>query len=152
MGELPVNAAASLAILAAGCFFLTGLLTGVWKYAQIHNSPGARAHPYVTIAHRAALMYSFACLLLANFVSISQLADNIELIAIAVQVIFFAAAIASYILHGLLQDTHNQLQRPHRLGKGQLPAWLMTAFMVALVIGEVGGFAVIFYGVLLAIF
>ncbi len=147
-----MTTAASLAILAAGCFFLTGLLTGVWKYVQIHNSPAARAHPYVSIAHRAALMYSFACLLLATFVSISQLDDRIEIIAIALQVVFFAGAIASYILHGLLRDTHNQLQRPHRLGKGQLPAWLMTSFMVALVVGEVGGFLVIFYGVLLTIF
>ena len=49
-----------LSIVAAGVFFLTGLLTGVWKYLQIRASEEAEAHPYVDIAHRSSLMYSFA--------------------------------------------------------------------------------------------
>ena len=61
-----------LGIVAAGVFFLTALLTGVWKYLQIRASENATAHPYVDIAHRASLMYSFAALLLAEFAVISQ--------------------------------------------------------------------------------
>lgn len=43
-------------------------------------------------------------------------------------VLFFALAVGSYILHGALQGTRNQLQKPHAS-----PAWMMTAFMWALV-------------------
>src|SRR5690606_30663442 len=81
-----------LATLAAGGFFLTSLLTGVWKYRQIHRSERAEAHPYVNIAHRTALLYSFACLLLAHFTRLSQLDGTLELIAVAAQVLFFALA------------------------------------------------------------
>ncbi|BBX41097.1 membrane protein [Mycobacterium tuberculosis variant microti OV254] len=52
-------------LLAAGLIFLLALLLGVWKYRQIMTSQEHRAHPYVDIAHRSALLYSFATLLLA---------------------------------------------------------------------------------------
>src|SRR5690606_39901295 len=52
---------------------------------------------------------------------------------------FFAFAIGTYVLHGLLQDTDNQLRRPHRLGQRLLPPWLTGAFMLLLIVGEVGG-------------
>jgi hypothetical protein len=46
-------------------------VAGVWKYRQITTSDDHRAHPYVDIAHRAALLYSFATLPLAVFVELS---------------------------------------------------------------------------------
>lgn len=140
--------AETLAILAAGGFFLTGLLTGVWKYWQIHTRDSAEAHPYVNIAHRTALLYSFACLLLAQFARLSVLSDAVNTAAVAVQVLFFAAAVFSYALHGWLADTDNQLRKPHRLGALTLPGILITAFMWALIAGEIGGFLVLFYGVI----
>ena len=146
-----MQAAETLAILAAGSFFLVGLLTGVWKYQQIHASEAAEAHPYVNIAHRTALLYAFACLLLAKFAQLSVLSDTVNTIAVAVQVVFFAAAVLSYVLHGWLADTDNQLQRPHRLGKGTLPGGLMVLFMWALIAGEIGGFLVLFYGVIIGL-
>ena len=146
-----MSSAETLAILAAGGFFLTGLLTGVWKYQQIHASPTAEAHPYVSIAHRTALLYAFACLLLAKFAQLSVLTDIVNLVAVSLQIVFFAAAVLSYIAHGLLGDTDNQLRQPHRLGKGTLPAWLIKAFMLALIAGEIGGFLVLFYGVIVGL-
>ena len=74
--------AESLAVVMAGVFFLNGLLTGVWKYLQIRSSESATAHPYVDIAHRASLLYSFAALLLAKFAEISQLPSNVEFFAV----------------------------------------------------------------------
>mgnify|MGYP002653205800 CR=1 FL=1 len=53
-----------LALASAGVFFLSGLLTGVWKYAHMARTPAAQAPVYVDIAHRAALFYSFAALLI----------------------------------------------------------------------------------------
>lgn len=135
-----------LAILSAGIFFLSGLLTGVWKYLAIMSSPKARASYYVDIAHRASLMYSFAAILLAVFAYLSVWTDAVNFWATLAQVVFFGAAIGTYIAHGALGDTNNQLRSPHRLGKATLPGFLIQGFMWALIVGEVGGFVVLFAG------
>lgn len=141
----------SFCLLGAGVFFSSGLLTGVWKYRAIMASPEARAPAYVDIAHRASLLYAFAAVLLRQFVPYSPLPPAGTLWAVAVPILFFASAIAMYILHGLLGDTDNQLRRPHVLGRGQVPAALITLYMLALIAGEIGGFAILFYGFLRAI-
>ena len=58
-------------LLAAGLIFIGALLLGVWKYRQMAASPEGLAHPYIDVAHRAALLYSFASLLIATFVELS---------------------------------------------------------------------------------
>jgi hypothetical protein len=97
-------------ILAAGLIFLLALVLGIWKYRQMATSENHLAHPYVDIAHRAALLYSFATMLVAIF---------------------------EYIVHGIRRDTTNQFEHP-------TPA--LTVGMIALIIGEVGGFAVLLAG------
>jgi hypothetical protein len=62
------------------------------------------AHPYVDIAHRAALLYSFATILLA---------------------------------HGIRRDTTNQFEHTDAS---------LRAGMTALILGEIGGFAVLLAG------
>lgn len=135
-----------LALWSCGLFFLTGLLTGVWKYVQIDGSERARAHYYVDTAHRASLMYAFACLVLERFATLSVWPEWVNVLAVLASVLFFALAVASYILHGLLQDTRNQLQKPHAFGRWSLPSWMMMTFMWALVIAEIGGFLVLLAG------
>ncbi len=135
--DLPL--AAKVGIVASGIFLLIGMLTGVWKYVQIRQSEHARAHYYVDIAHRAALLYAPASLILAVLASLSVLSEMTLLWCVIANLIFFYASVVSYILHGFLQDTHNQFQTPHRLGKSvQLPAFLLSTFMWALIIAEVG--------------
>ena len=141
--------ASDWALYGCGLFFLTGLLTGVWKYWQVSQSEKARAHYYVDVAHRASLMYAFACLVLERFVLLSVWSDRTNTLAVLASMLFFALAVGSYILHGMLRDTRNQLQRPHQFGKGTLAPVLMVAFMVALIVAEVGGFLVLFAGVLM---
>ncbi len=138
-------------VLSAGVFFLVGLLTGIWKYRQIMASPEAQAHPYVDICHRASLMYAFASILLVKFIEISQLPERVELIAVSFILAYFAAAIGTYFIHGVLGDTDNQLKRPHKLGPTTLPSGLITLFMWSLVAAELGGFLVLFYGVIIAV-
>lgn len=138
--------ASILALWSCGFFFLTGLLTGVWKYAQIRSSDKAKAHYYVDTAHRASLMYAFACLVLERFAGFSVWPEWINILAVLASVLFFALAVGSYILHGALQDTRNQLKKPHSFGSLFMPAWMMTAFMWALVVAEIGGFLVLFLG------
>lgn len=133
--------AAQLGFIAAGLIFLWGLLLGVWKFAQIAKSPVGQAHIYVDIAHRAALMYSFATGLLAVFAWFSAWPEWVNITALAVVVAFFVAAIAAYCLHGWKQDTTNQYHPGDRL---------LTASTIALIIGEVGGTAILLAGFIVA--
>jgi len=135
-----------LCLLAAGIFFSTGLLTGVWKYGAMMASPTTTAPVYVDIAHRASLMYAFSAILLREFVPYSPLPPNGTWWAVAIPLGLFAAAIGSYVLHGVLRDTDNQFQRPHVLGRGHVHGGLVRALMVALIVGEIGGFAILFLG------
>ncbi len=137
-----------LCLLAAGIFFSSGLLTGWWKYRCISVSPKAVAPVYVDIAHRASLMYAFSALLLREFVPYSPLSPTGTLWAAGLPLLFFALAISGYIVHGILRDTDSQLRRPHKLGNAHLPNGLITLYMVALIVGEVGGFLVLFAGFL----
>lgn len=135
---MELSLAVRLAIIGSGIFLLIGMCTGIWKYWQIRQSEKARAHYYVDIAHRASLMYASASLILAVLAYFSVWSDALDLVFILGNLIFFAAAIFSYIVHGALQDTTNQLRVPHRVAKWSLPPILMTLFMSALIIAEVG--------------
>lgn len=127
----------TVTLLATGLIFLLALCLGVWKYRQMATSADHLAHPYVDIAHRAALLYSFATLLIAVFVELSAWPTWLNLTAAMVLVFFFVGAILSYIMHGARRDTTNQFEKPD--------AALHIA-MTALIVGEIGGFAVIFSG------
>lgn len=135
-------------LLAAGIFFSSGLLTGVWKYAAIMRSPQAQAPVYVDIAHRASLLYAFSAILIREFVPYSPLSASGTLWAVGVPILFFASAIGMYVVHGILRDTDNQLRRPHVLGGGTVPAPLIALYMGGLIAGEIGGFAILFFGFL----
>ncbi len=89
------------------------------------------------IAHRAALLYSFATLLIAVFVELSAWPGWVNLTAAGVVMFFFVGAILSYVVHGARRDTVNQFEHADR----------GTAVSMGLLItGEVGGFGVILAG------
>jgi amino acid transporter len=103
-----------IVICAAGVIFLVSLLLGAWKYHQMATSPQHLAHPYVDTAHRAALLYSFATMLIATFVQFSAWSVVTNLTAAAIVIAFFVIAISSYVYHGWRRDTDNQLRKPVR--------------------------------------
>ncbi|MCX8558816.1 hypothetical protein ACJEIK_27975 [Mycobacterium sp. SMC-16] len=138
-----LGTATAVTLFAAGLIFLLALVLGIWKYRQMAVNPDHLAHPYVDIAHRAALMYSFATLLVAVFVQLSAWPAWVNLTAAMVLVFFFVVAIAAYIQHGFRQDTTNQFEHP----SGSLHAG-----MLALILGEVGGFLVLLAGFVVAQF
>ncbi|AXI02245.1 hypothetical protein [Aquirhabdus parva] len=140
------NSAVALAALGSGLLLLVGLLTGVWKYLAIMNSEKSRAPYYVDIAHRASLMYSFSALVLAVLAGLSVWPPIHNFWAVAANLIYFIAAISTYVIHGALRDTSNQLARPHRLGKATLPNILISGFMWSLIVAEVGGTVVLLSG------
>jgi hypothetical protein len=126
-------------LLAAGLIFIWALLLGVWKYRQMAASPDGLAHPYVDTAHRAALLYSFATLLIATFVELSGWSTAVNLIAAFAVIAFFAGAVAGYAWHGIRRDTDNQFR------EGEGPGGLHQ-FMWALILVEIAGFTVLLAG------
>ncbi len=126
-------------LLLAAAMFLWALLLGVMKYRQILASPDSAAHPYVDIAHRAALLYSFALLLVATFVELSGWSALVNLLAAGALALYFFAAVAGYNYHGWRRDTENQFHNPVT---GTHP------FMVALIAAEIGGWLVLVAGFL----
>lgn len=126
-------------LLLAAAMFLWALLLGVWKFRQMDAAEDGLAHPYVDIAHRAALLYSFALLLVATFVQLSGWGTAVNLIAAGALAFYFFAAVAGYMVHGWRRDTDNQFRRPVRG---------MEVFMASLIVAEIGGWLVLVAGFL----
>ncbi len=124
-------------VLIAGLIFVWALALGVWKYRQIVASPDGRAHPYVDIAHRAALLYSFATMLLAVFVQLSKWPDIVNFLTALAVIVFFVGAIGGYQFHGTRRDTVNQFVDP---------APGLGASMIALILVEIAGTLVLLAG------
>jgi hypothetical protein len=142
MEELISNTAPRIALTAAGLFFMTGLLTGLWKYLCIRRHPQAQAPHYVSVAHRAALMYAFSAQLLAVFAALSAFSNVVNIIAVCAPLLFFAIAIIHYIQLGLTTESTNSIRDSADRNKDY-------AILNVLAAAEIGGFAVLFIGFLL---
>lgn len=145
---MPLSDSTAFGIIAAGLFLLTGLLSGLWKFIQMWNSQQGTAHPYVDIAHRASLLYGFACITLAVLSHFSVNSPEGNLLAIQIVILFFALAVAGYLLQAALNGQDNQLRRPHKMGRHPMPRAGLMLFMVALVLSEIGGTLYLFAGAL----
>ena len=132
-----MSLAVKIGLAAAGVFLLAGMLLGVVKYRAVVRSPAHRAPVYVDIAHRAALLYSFAALVLAKLLEYSPYPERVQLAAVGVPLVFFALTIAGYAAHGLRDDTENIFAERN---------FTTTWFMYALIVGEIAGTAVILWG------
>jgi hypothetical protein len=81
-------------------------------------------------------------------VELSPYSEAVTFWSAAAPIVFFALAISTYVIHGVLEDTDNQMRKPHKLGAFTLPNWVIIAFMVALITAEIGGFGILFVGFL----
>lgn len=97
------------------------------------------AHPYVDVAHRAALLYSFALLLIATFVQLSGWSAVVNAIAAGGMALYFFLAVAGYAFHGWRRDTDNQFRDPV-VGT--------HALMAGLIVTEIGGWLILVAGFL----
>lgn len=132
-----MTAAAKIALLFSGIFLLTGMVTGVWKYAKTMASGEHRAPVYVDIAHRASFFYSFACAVIAQLIAYSPFRGGVQIAIVAVPIAFFALTVAGYIREGLIDRTENMFAERN---------FVTTTFMYLLIAGEIGGFALILGG------
>ena len=125
-------------LLAAGLIFLWRWCSGVWKYVQMDASPEGLAHPYVDTAHRAALLYSFATLLIAVFVELSAWSET--------------GRLDRRLRGDLLLRRRDRLLHLARGASGTPTTSSATrvrgtgAFIWSLVVAEIGGFAVLLAG------
>ena len=129
-----------IVLLIAGLIFLLALGLGIPKYKQMATSETHLAHPYIDTAHRAALLYSFATLLIAVFVELSGWGELVNLIAAGALIFFFLAAISTYMFHGFRRDTTNQFADPYPNQAS------VHVFMISLIVAEMVGFAVLLAG------
>jgi hypothetical protein len=134
-----MNPAIKISLFASGLFLLSGLLTGVLKYQRIMASPSHRAPVYVDIAHRASFLYSFAALVIARLLEYSPYPQWVQTCAAVLPLAFFAITIAGYAAHGLSDTTDNIFRERN---------FTTTWYMYMLILGEIGGFAIIFWGFL----
>ena len=132
-----MNLAVRLTLAAAGLFLFVGLIGGVLKYRGMTSGPGHRAHPYIDIAHRASLLYSFAALVMAELLRYSPYPEAVQLAITGVPLFFFAAAVGRYYRLGLAGEVSNQFaERTFATTWGM---WLLIA-------GELGGVGAIVWG------
>lgn len=132
-----MNLAGKISLAAAGLFLLLGMLLGIVKYRRTMTSPAHRAPVYIDIAHRAAFLYSFAALVIAQLLVYSPYSPTVQLAAALVPLAFFALTIAGYAAHGLKDDTENIFAERN---------FTTTWYMYALIVGEIGGLCVILWG------
>ena len=137
--SLQLGSVTKAVLVADAVMFLVALLLGVWKYRQILTSEDHSAHIYVDIGHRAALLYSFALLLIATFVQLSGWSALVNGLAAGAMTFYFFAAVGGYVLHGWRRDTDNQFRDPIRG---------THALMLTLIAAEIGGWLVLSAGFL----
>lgn len=132
-----MNLAMKITLAASGIFLVVGMLGGVLKYRGIMTRQNHRAHPYIDIAHRASLMYSFAALVMAQLLQFSPYSVPVQLVITCTPLFFFAAAIAQYFKLGLEGEVNNQFKKR---------SFHTTWGMYFLIIGEIGGVGAIVWG------
>ena len=128
-----------LSIAAAAGTLLLGMVLGIWKFFGMATSENGLAHPYVDIAHRAALMYAAATLILVPLAQFNEWSTTANTIAVSVVVFLFVANIVNYAFHGWKEDTTNQVHPVTPLVIGGI---------VAIIVGEIGGVGFLLAGFL----
>lgn len=107
------------------------------------TNPTHLAPPYVDVAHKAALHYSFAILIVIKFEEVSGLGTKLNLLGASLMIAFFAIATATYIGLGAKNETDNQFKT--RDFNTTIGMWMLIA-------AEIGGFLLLFGGFLRSTF
>ena len=138
-----MTTAVKLSLLVSGLMLLSGMLTGVWKYSKIMASEKAQAPVYVDIAHRASFFYSFASLVIAQLMEFSPFSNFWQIIIVIFPLSYFILTVIGYVREGFLNRTDNMFRERN---------FITTWFMYGLIVGEIGGFALILSGFIYAQF
>lgn len=126
-----------LAILFSGLFLLIGMLTGVWKYSLMMKSENHQAPIYVDIAHRNALLFSFACLVIAKLMEFSPFSPVMQMIITVIPLVYFSLTTTNQIKEGLAGRNETIFRERN---------FSTTWFTYGLIIGEVGSISLMVIG------
>ena len=107
------------------------------------KSPDHKVHRYVDTTHYASLFYAFASLLMAKFAELSVLSETWNYIGVGLLAFYFITTILRYAQLGFTKSTDNQFSKRN---------FLTTTGMYLLIIGEIGGFLILFFGFLKGVF
>lgn len=118
-----------IAVLFSGLFLLIGMLTGVWKYALIMKSENHKAPIYVDIAHRNALLFSFACVVIAKLMEFSPFSPAIQMIITVIPLFYFSLTTINQIKEGAAGRNETIFKERN---------FSTTWFTYGLIVGEVG--------------
>ena len=134
---MELTPAVRISLLFSGLFLLSGMLTGVWKYAKTMSSLEHRAPAYVDIAHRASFFYSFASLVIGALVAFSPFGREWQVVIVLLPLAYFALTVIGYVKEGVLDRTDNMFAERN---------FITTWFMYGLIVGEIGGLLLILGG------
>lgn len=137
MNTAIMNPAIKISLLSSGLFLLAGMLIGIVKYRAMLTSVTHTAPVYIDIAHRAALMYSFAMLVIAKLLEYSPYSNRVQLGAAGLVLAFLALTVTGYLMHGLRNRTDNLFRER---------TFTTTWYMYLLIAGEISGLSVIIWG------
>jgi len=126
-----------ISLAAAGIFLLAGMLIGVVKYRMTMLSVEHKAPVYIDIAHRAAFMYSFGALVIADLLDKNAFPAAVLLPATLAVLTFFGMTILGYLLTGLKNKSDNIFNE-----RNLFTTW----FMYLLIASEITGLIVILAG------
>ena len=126
-----------LAILFSGLFLLIGMLTGVWKYTTMMKSEHAKSSMYVDIAHRNALLFSFACVVIAKLMEFSPFSMTIQIIITAIPLFYFSLTTINQIKEGFAGRTETIFKERN---------FSTTWFTYGLIVGEIGAISLMIIG------
>lgn len=132
-----MSLAIKISLLASGLFLLSGMLIGILKYRRIMTSAEHRAPVYVDIAHRAAFLYSFAMLVIAKLLEYNPYSTQVQVGAVGAVLTFLVLTVIGYLSAGIRNETDNLFRERN---------FITTWYMYLLIVGEVGGLAVILWG------
>ncbi len=129
--------AVKIAILFAGLYLLIGMLTGVWKYAAIMKSENHKSSMYIDIAHRNALLFSFACLVIAKLMEFSPFSLVVQLVITLIPLFYFSLTTINQIKEGFSGRTETIFKERN---------FSTTWFMYGLIAGEIGSISLMVIG------
>lgn len=132
-----MNLAVKITLLSSGVFLLTAMLVGVLKWRAMMSNANHQAPAYIDIAHRAALLYSFAALVMAKLLEYNPYSLNAQFVMTSVPLFYFAVTIARYLQLGFRGREETQFSERN---------FITTWGMYLLIAGEIGGVAALLWG------
>lgn len=104
------------------------MITGVWKYAAIMKSENHKSSMYIDIAHRNALLFSFACIVIAKLMEFSPFPPTVQMVITSIPLFYFSMTTINQIKEGFAGRTETIFKERN---------FSTTWFTYGLIVGEI---------------